>query len=64
MNRYKGVREIFEGTGKYNMLKEGDTYTLCVNDVYGEDADEYSCRASNKGGVRTSRAELQIMSKY
>ncbi|XP_035210044.1 twitchin-like [Stegodyphus dumicola] len=58
---YKGVREIFEGSGKYTLLKEGDTYTLSINEVFGEDADEYSCRASNRGGVRTSRAELLIM---
>ncbi|GIY64293.1 twitchin [Caerostris darwini] len=58
---YKGVREIFEGTGKYTIMKEGDVHTLVINEVYGEDADEYSIRASNKGGVRTSRAELLIM---
>ncbi|XP_042913936.1 myosin-binding protein H-like, partial [Parasteatoda tepidariorum] len=53
---YKGVREIFEGTGKYTLLKEGSTFILGISEVYGEDADEYSCRAHNKGGVRTSRA--------
>lgn len=56
---YKGAREIHDG-GKYHMLHEGDTHTLCITEVYGEDADEYACRAVNKGGVRTSRAELNI----
>jgi len=46
------------------MLKEGDVYSLIVNDVYGEDADEYVCRAVNKGGIKSTRAELIIMSKY
>ncbi|KAG1672466.1 Twitchin [Nymphon striatum] len=55
----KGMRELSEGS-KYTMLKEGDTYTLVISEVYGEDADEYSCRAVNKGGSRTSRAELII----
>jgi hypothetical protein len=60
--RYKGAREITHGT-KYHMLKEGDVYSLIVNDVYGEDADEYVCRAVNKGGIKSTRAELIIMSK-
>jgi hypothetical protein len=60
--RYKGAREIIHGT-KYHMLKEGDVYSLIVNDVYGEDADEYVCRAVNKGGIKSTRAELIIMSK-
>jgi hypothetical protein len=46
------------------MLKEGDVYSLIVNDVYGEDADEYVCRAVNKGGIKSTRAELIIMSKF
>jgi len=60
--RYKGAREVIHGT-KYHMLKEGDVYSLIVNDVYGEDADEYVCRAVNKGGIKSTRAELIIMSK-
>ncbi|XP_054161595.1 twitchin-like isoform X2 [Oppia nitens] len=56
---YKGVREIYDG-GKYSMIKDGDTYTLTIFEVFGEDADEYACRAVNKGGSRTSRAELVI----
>jgi hypothetical protein len=58
---YKSAREITQGS-KYHMLTEGNTYTLIVNEVYGEDADEYVCRATNKGGVKSSRAELVIMS--
>lgn len=45
------------------MYSEGDTYTLIINNVYGVDADEYVCRASNKGGSKSTRAELIIMSK-
>lgn len=32
---YKGMREITPGM-KYSMRKEGDTYLLVVNDIYGE----------------------------
>ncbi|GBN78554.1 Twitchin [Araneus ventricosus] len=56
---YKGTRELMDG-GKFTMLKDGDTYSLVVSEAYGEDADEYACRATNKGGSRTSRAELLI----
>ncbi|KAG8238874.1 hypothetical protein J437_LFUL018785 [Ladona fulva] len=57
---YKGAREITQGS-KYRMLQEGETYSLVIHDVYGEDADEYVCRAANKGGFKSTRAELVIM---
>jgi hypothetical protein len=59
---YKGTRPLTEGP-KYEMFREGDTYTLIVKDVYGEDADEYSVRATTAAGGRTSRAELTIKCK-
>lgn len=61
--RYKGAREITQ-SARFHMFAEGETYTLIINDVYGEDADEYVCRAVNKGGVKSTRAELFIMSKF
>jgi len=57
---YKGARDIAHG-GKYNISYDGDTYILTVYDVYGEDADEYICRAVNKAGAKSTRAELIIM---
>ncbi|KAK2728041.1 hypothetical protein QYM36_008498, partial [Artemia franciscana] len=56
---YKGTREIYT-SNKYSIQKDGDTYILQINNVYGEDADEYSCRATNKGGTKSTRAELVI----
>ncbi|KAL8579176.1 hypothetical protein ACOMHN_010760 [Nucella lapillus] len=58
---YKGSREIYDND-KFEIFTEGDKQVLVVHDVYGEDADEYSVRASNKGGSRISRAELVINS--
>lgn len=60
--RYKGTREI-TSSARHHVFAEGDTYTLIINNVYGADADEYVCRASNKGGSKSTRAELKIMSK-
>lgn len=60
--RFKGAREITPGA-RHFFFAEGDTYTLIINNVYGADADEYVCRAVNKGGVKSTRAELIIMSK-
>lgn len=57
---YKGAREITQ-SARFHMFSEGDVYTLIINDVYGEDADEYVCRAVNKAGVKSTRAELLIM---
>ncbi|XP_064634017.1 twitchin-like isoform X9 [Lineus longissimus] len=59
---YKGTRELFGDDPKYETIKDGDRYTLIVHDVYGEDADEYVVRATNKGGSRASRADLIIKS--
>ena len=57
--RFKGSREITD-SNKFEIVKEGDKQILVVHEVYGEDADEYSVRASNKGGNRVSRADLEI----
>ncbi|KAF0299363.1 Twitchin [Amphibalanus amphitrite] len=56
---YKGSREIFNSS-KYYTDREGDTYYLEVRDVYGEDADDYSCRAHNAAGHKSTRATLTI----
>ncbi|XP_025833492.1 twitchin isoform X4 [Agrilus planipennis] len=57
---YKGAREIVNGS-RYHIYSEGEVHHLVINDVFGEDADEYVCRAVNKGGVKSTRAELIIM---
>lgn len=57
---YKGAREITNGS-RYNIYSENSTHYLTVNDVFGEDADEYVCRAVNKAGTKSTRAELLIM---
>lgn len=59
---YKGAREIVNGS-RYHIYSEGEDHHLVINDVFGEDADEYVCRAVNKGGIKSTRAELIIMSK-
>jgi len=48
---------------KYQISKEGDKYVLTVNNVFGEDADEYCVKASTSAGSRSSRAELTIKSE-
>ena len=59
---YKGVRELQE-TPRIDIGKEGKKYYLNIHDCYGEDADEYSVKASTRSGSRMSRAELVIKSK-
>lgn len=59
---FKGTRELYDG-GKYEIYNEGDKQILVVHDVFGEDQDEYSCKASNPGGNRVSRANLEISCK-
>ena len=62
-SRYKGSREIHD-SDKYEITTEGDKQILVIRNVYGEDADEYSVRASNKGGSRVSRSELEISCEW
>jgi len=59
--RYKGSRELAE-SDKFSMSKDGDTYVLVINDVFGEDADEYCVKATTPAGSRASRADLVIKS--
>lgn len=61
--RFKGSREIFD-SGKYEITRNGETCVLVVNDVFGEDADEYSIKATTPVGSKTSRAEMSIKSQF
>jgi len=61
--RYKGSREI-SNSDKYVITSDGDTYTLEIRDVFGEDQDEYQVKATNRGGTKTSRADLVISCMY
>jgi hypothetical protein len=56
---YKGAREIFDSP-KYTILQDGGRQTLIINELYGEDADEFSCRATNEGGVKSTRCDVII----
>lgn len=60
---YKGARELTTGS-RYHIYSDGDLHHLAIHDVFGEDADEYMCRAMNKGGVKSTKAELVIKSEY
>jgi len=57
----KGMRELSD-SDKFSMSKEGEKYILVINNVFGEDADEYCVKASNAAGHKTSRADLIIKS--
>jgi len=56
---YKGARELFD-SAKHEITVIGNVYYLTVNDVFGEDEDTYTCRASNTGGTKSSKCELKI----
>ena len=56
---YKGARELFN-SGKHEITQIGNSYFLTVKSVFGEDEDTYTCRASNMGGTKSSKAELKI----
>ncbi|XP_015183294.1 PREDICTED: twitchin isoform X5 [Polistes dominula] len=56
---FKGAREIVGGS-RYQIYSEGDVHNLIIYDVFGEDADEYFCRAVNKCGAKSTKGELFI----
>eukprot|EP00088_Acartia_fossae_P029114 TRINITY_DN2992_c0_g1_i3.p1 TRINITY_DN2992_c0_g1~~TRINITY_DN2992_c0_g1_i3.p1 ORF type:complete len:1274 (+),score=352.65 TRINITY_DN2992_c0_g1_i3:337-3822(+) len=56
---YKGARELFT-SGKHEISVIGSSYYLTVKNVFGEDEDTYTCRATNSGGTKSSKAELKI----
>ncbi|CAJ0936412.1 unnamed protein product, partial [Mesorhabditis belari] len=58
----RGMKELVS-TSKYTLLNKGTIQTLIVNDVQADDADEYSCRAVNAKGTRTTRAQLKVKTK-
>uniref|UniRef100_A0A1I7VVS1 non-specific serine/threonine protein kinase n=1 Tax=Loa loa TaxID=7209 RepID=A0A1I7VVS1_LOALO len=59
---YRGLRELTE-TSKYNIYDKGDTQTLVINDLHADDADEYSCRATNSNGTKSTQAQIVVCSK-
>lgn len=63
----KGNKDIRDG-GKYCITQEsgpdGTTiHRLMVSRANAEDADEYSIKATNKAGSKTSRADVEIQTK-
>ncbi|GLJ59515.1 hypothetical protein SUGI_1512200, partial [Cryptomeria japonica] len=64
----KGDKDLRDGNGKYCMTQEsgpnGTTiHRLLVSRASAEDADEYSIKATNKAGSRTSRCDVEIQTK-
>lgn len=59
---FKGVKELTDSS-RFTIYSKGDVQVLMVNHVNSDDADEYTCRAVNKFGLKSTRAQLQILSK-
>ena len=60
--RFKGTRQLDEDK-RIDISSEGNKYYLTIHDCYGEDADDYSVRASTAAGTRQSRAKATIRCK-
>lgn len=59
---FKGARELVD-TPKFSIFCKGDKQSLMINNVQPEDVDEYTCRATNSAGTKTTRAELFLLCK-
>lgn len=59
---FRGLRELGD-TPKYSIMNKGTIQVLTINDLHWDDADEYSCRASNSVGSKSTKAQLSIRTK-
>lgn len=59
---FRGTKEIFE-TPRFTILDKGTTQALLVNNLHLDDQDEYTCKATNSMGSRTTRAQLKLSGK-
>ncbi|PAV56317.1 hypothetical protein WR25_15732 isoform E [Diploscapter pachys] len=59
---FKGTKELVD-TSKFTLINKGEVQVLIINNLHAEDADEYTCRASNSAGSRSTRANLKIKTK-
>uniref|UniRef100_A0AC34GPF1 Twitchin n=1 Tax=Panagrolaimus sp. ES5 TaxID=591445 RepID=A0AC34GPF1_9BILA len=59
---FRGLKELVD-TSKYTILNKGQKQVLIVNNLHFDDDDEYTCRATNAKGSRSTRAGLSLKSK-
>lgn len=59
---FRGVKELVD-TSRFTILSKGDVQVLMVNHINSEDAGEYTCRATNKFGTKSTRAQLLLKQK-
>uniref|UniRef100_A0A915Q578 non-specific serine/threonine protein kinase n=1 Tax=Setaria digitata TaxID=48799 RepID=A0A915Q578_9BILA len=59
---YKGLRELTE-TSKYNIYNKTDAQVLVINDLHEDDSDQYSCRATNSKGTKSTQSQITVCSK-
>ena len=59
---FRGLKELVD-TSKYTLLNKGQKQVLMINHLHLEDEDEYTCRATNAKGSRSTRAELSLKCK-
>uniref|UniRef100_A0A0N5AQN4 non-specific serine/threonine protein kinase n=1 Tax=Syphacia muris TaxID=451379 RepID=A0A0N5AQN4_9BILA len=59
---YRGARDLSD-TSKYSISSRGNIQILTINSLQYDDADEYTCKATNPNGTRSTKAELTVRSK-
>ena len=55
----RGIKDL-TGDGRYDIGEQ----TLTINNVQFADADEYTCRASNRAGQDAATTELVVRGRY
>ena len=56
---FRGSKELFD-TPKWTLINKGAKQVLIIGNLHAEDEDEYTCRATNEFGSRSTRAQLKL----
>uniref|UniRef100_A0A915DCR3 Twitchin n=1 Tax=Ditylenchus dipsaci TaxID=166011 RepID=A0A915DCR3_9BILA len=59
---FRGSKELVD-TSKCTLIDKGTKQVLIINNLHAEDEDEYTCRATNPLGSKSTRAQLKLSSK-
>lgn len=60
---FRGSKELVD-TSKCTLIDKGAKQVLIVSNLHAEDEDEYTCRATNALGSRSTRAQLKLSSEW
>jgi len=59
--QWQKADKVIKPSKYFQMVKEGDFYTLKISEAFPEDEGVYKCVATNKAGTITTQANLKVL---